>query len=83
MLFADEEKEEARVARFAAASGAGLLVVGLSVSLDELAIGFVLGLAIGHRVGESVREGAERLAGVALIVLAGLFLLARFVQLPA
>src|ERR1700704_6511012 len=70
-------------------SGAGLAVIGLglSVSLDELAIGFSLGLlnvpvvpaivliaaqafvvsqigmALGGKVGEATREGAERLAG--------------------
>jgi len=29
-----------------------------------------LGLRLGHRLSERVREGAERLAGLALIVLA-------------
>ena len=73
-------------------------MLGLSVSLDELAIGFTMGLlrvpavlvvalialqaflvsqlgfALGAIVGERVREGAERLAGGLLILLA-LFLL--------
>jgi len=68
-------------------------VLGVSVSLDELAIGFTLGLlhlptvpvvvlialqafivaqlglCIGGRLSERVREGAERLAGVALTAL--------------
>jgi len=101
VLLADEAKEEARVARFASSSGLTLIAVGLSVSLDELAIGFALGLArvpivpaliliavqafvvsqigfgLGRRIGESVREGAERLAGVALIGIAILLLLSR------
>ena len=69
-------------------------MLGLSISLDELAIGFGLGLlhlptlaALGligraqaflvaqlglrleRRVGETVREGAETLAGVGLIAI--------------
>ncbi|HEY5197538.1 MAG TPA: manganese efflux pump [Solirubrobacteraceae bacterium] len=71
----------------------GAIVLGVSVSLDELAIGFTLGLlhlptvpvvvlialqafivaqlglCIGGRLSERVREGAERLAGVALTAL--------------
>lgn len=106
MLLADEEKEEARVERFATSNGMALIVVGLSVSLDELAIGFALGLArvpiipalvaialqafvvsqigfsLGGRVGESVREGAERLAGIALLVIAAALLLGRLRVVP-
>jgi len=69
-------------------------LLGLSISLDELAIGFglgllhlptlaalgligraqaflvaQLGLRLGRRVGETVREGAETLAGVGLIAI--------------
>ncbi len=103
ILLADEDKEEARVARFASSTGIALIAVGLTVSLDELAIGFALGLArvpivpaliliavqafvvsqigfsLGRRIGDSVREGAERLAGIALIAIAGLLLFAKFV----
>ncbi len=106
LLVAGGEHEEERIKRFAVATGPALIVVGLSVSLDELAIGFALGLtgvpvvpalvliavqafvasqvgfALGHRLGETVREGAERLAGVALIVLAGVLLLARLASIP-
>jgi len=70
------------------------IALGVSISLDELAIGFTLGLLrlptvpvivfiaaqafvvtqlgmrLGDRVGDWAREGAERLAGVALAVLA-------------
>ena len=106
LLVADEEHEEARVKRFITATGPALLAVGLSVSLDELAIGFALGLTrvpilpavlligaqafvaaqvgfvLGRRLGESVREGAERLAGFTLILLAGFLLLSKFLALP-
>ena len=106
LLVADEEHEESRLNRFASAAGWALVGVGMSVSLDELAIGFALGLtgvpivpallligvqafaisqagfALGRRVGERVREGAERLAGAALIVIAIALLLSRFVALP-
>jgi putative Mn2+ efflux pump MntP len=78
--------------------GLPLVLLGLSVSLDELAVGLALGLvgvpllaavlligaqafvfsqlgfALGARVGGRVREGAERLAGAALVALGGVFL---------
>lgn len=99
MLLSGGEQESGRAARLGGAHGAALAVLGISISLDELAIGFSLGLTglpagaviiavavqafvaaqagllLGARIGERIREGAERLAGVALIVLAG-FLLA-------
>jgi len=86
--------EEATIRRLPSAHGTALLLLGLSVSLDELAIGFTLGLlhaavllvlvlialqafaaaevgmALGARLSERVREGAERLAGLALVALA-------------
>jgi manganese efflux pump family protein len=70
-----------------------LVALGISISLDELAIGFSiglarlpvtaiiiaiavqaflaaqLGLALGSRIGERWRERAERIAGIALILL--------------
>jgi putative Mn2+ efflux pump MntP len=81
----------------------GLAVVGLglSISLDELAIGFTLGLlnvpvvpaialiaaqafvvsqvgfALGGRIGVATREGAERLAGAVLILIAAVLLVGR------
>ncbi|MGH7777895.1 MAG: manganese efflux pump MntP family protein [Candidatus Dormibacterales bacterium] len=75
-------------------AGPAAFLLGLSVSADELAIGFSLGvlgvptlaavvlialqalvvtqvgLRAGARLGERVREGAERVAGLALLVLA-------------
>jgi len=78
--------------------GLALVALGLSISLDELAIGFSfgllrsallwalvliaaqafvaaqLGLRLGARAREAVRERAELLAGLALIALAVLLL---------
>jgi putative Mn2+ efflux pump MntP len=93
-----DEDEEERVGRLATARGLATVGLGLSISLDELAIGFTLGLLrqplalvviliglqalvvtqlglrLGSRLGEGVREAAERLAGVMLIVLAAVIL---------
>jgi putative Mn2+ efflux pump MntP len=90
------------VRKLLGSSGVAVVALGLSVSLDELAIGFSLGLlsvpivpaivliaaqafvvsqvgfALGRRVGEATREGAERLAGAVLIVIAGALLVAKF-----
>lgn len=94
-----EEAEEARIGLLARTRGLAAVGLGVSISLDELAIGFTigllrlpiaivivliglqtvlvtqLGLRLGARLGEAVREGAERVAGAALALL-GLFLLA-------
>ncbi len=46
MLFAeDEEGEQARARSFIDVGGVALIALGLSISLDELAIGFTLGLS--------------------------------------
>jgi putative Mn2+ efflux pump MntP len=98
MLLARGDQDEQRAARLGAAHGVALLGLGISISLDELAIGFSLGLArlpvvaviiaiaaqaflaaqlglhLGARVGERLREGAERIAGVALLALAAYLL---------
>src|SRR5216684_4377810 len=100
MLWARDDDEE-RVRKLAATRGPAVITLGLSVSLDELAIGFSLGLlsvpiipaivliaaqafvvsqvgfALGGRIGEATREGAERLAGAVLIVIAGALLVGR------
>jgi putative Mn2+ efflux pump MntP len=76
----------------------GAVALGVSISLDELAIGFSagllrlpilamviaiaaqafivtqIGIRIGGRVGDSMREATEKLAGLALIAL-GMILL--------
>ena len=95
------EESDAGVRRLTEAHGGGVLLLGLSVSLDELAIGFTLGLlrlpvvlvvvlialqafvvtqlglALGSRLAVSLREGAERLAGVALTALALVLLVSK------
>jgi putative Mn2+ efflux pump MntP len=100
MLWARDDDED-RVRKLATSRGPAVIALGLSVSLDELAIGFSLGLlnvpivpaivfiaaqafvvsqvgfALGSRVGEATREGAERLAGAVLIVIAGALLVGR------
>lgn len=98
MLAGDEDASAERVARLSRGRGLGLLALGLSVSLDELAMGFTigllrlpvwvaialigaqaflfaqLGLRLGQRVGEALRERAEQAAGIALLGLAILLL---------
>ncbi len=93
-----DDQDQGRVGLLARTRGLAALGLGISISLDELAIGFTLGLLrlpillvivligvqtfvltqlgllLGSRIGERVREGAERLAGVALAAL-GLVLL--------
>ena len=93
MLFADDEGEEDKAARITTSRGLALVGLGISISLDELAIGFSiglsglpviavivaialqafiaaqLGLATGAKIAERWRERAERLAGIALILL--------------
>jgi putative Mn2+ efflux pump MntP len=93
-LLSTTEHEERQLAQLAQARGPRALLLGLSISLDELAIGFTLGLLrlpaalvialiavqaftvtqlglrLGNRVSERLREGAERLAGLALTGLA-------------
>jgi putative Mn2+ efflux pump MntP len=44
MLAADEDREEEATGRLLTASGWAAITLGLSISLDELAIGFTLGL---------------------------------------
>lgn len=44
MLLAGEEDEEEKAGRLASSRGLALLALGISISLDELAIGFSIGL---------------------------------------
>lgn len=93
-----EEQENERLGLLGRTRGLAAIGLGISISLDELAIGFTIGLLrfsilliviligvqtfvvtqlglwLGERVGERIREGAERLAGIALTAL-GLILL--------
>lgn len=103
-LISAEDDEEARLGQLARLNGRAALVLGISISLDELAIGFTfgllklpvvlvivliaaqafvltqLGLRLGHRLSERLREGAERLAGAALITLGVVLLVERAVS---
>lgn len=45
MIFSEEDNEEQAAGRMLTAGGWTVIVLGLSISLDELAIGFTLGLA--------------------------------------
>jgi manganese efflux pump family protein len=100
MLLAADKDDEEKAGRLASSHGLALIALGISISLDELAIGFSiglarlpvisvitaialqafvaaqLGLAIGARIGERWRERAERVAGIALILL-GAYLISR------
>jgi putative Mn2+ efflux pump MntP len=95
----DTDDEEARAGRLLTAHGAALIGLGISISLDELAIGFSLGLTrlplipvavaiaaqallaaqlglhLGARIADRLRDWSERLAGIILVAL-GLFLVA-------
>jgi putative Mn2+ efflux pump MntP len=94
MLLHEDEAESEKVGQLASGHGLVLLALGLSISLDELAIGFTigllhlslwlaiiligaqaflfaqLGLRLGARLNETLRERAEQLAGLALLGLA-------------
>jgi putative Mn2+ efflux pump MntP len=96
MLLHEEEDEGEKVDQLATGHGLVLLALGISISLDELAIGFTigllhlslwrailligaqaflfaqLGLRLGARLNETLRERAEQLAGLALLALAAL-----------
>lgn len=99
MTFGDGDDEEEKASHIFSRHGLALIGLGISISLDELAIGFSvglvrlpiaaviiaiglqaliaaqLGLAVGAKIGERWRERAERIAGVALILL-GIYLIA-------
>jgi putative Mn2+ efflux pump MntP len=96
MLVHEERDEGDRAAGLVAGRGLVLLALGVSISLDELAMGFTigllhlslwravvligaqaflfaqLGLRLGARLNETLRERAEQLAGLALLGLAAL-----------
>jgi putative Mn2+ efflux pump MntP len=100
----DEETEEEQVLLLQRVRGLAIVGLGLGISLDELAIGFgvgllrlplavlavligaqafvaaQLGMRLGSRLGEEVREWAERLAGLLLIAAGALVLLERVVS---
>jgi putative Mn2+ efflux pump MntP len=61
-----------------------LIALGISISLDELALqAFLaaqLGVAIGTRIGERWRERAEQVTGIALILLGAYLITDRLIQ---
>lgn len=89
-----EEDESENVGELASGRGLALLALGISISLDELAIGFTigllhvslwlavvligaqaflvaqLGLRLGAKLNESLRERAEQFGGLVLLALA-------------
>jgi manganese efflux pump family protein len=95
MLAHGDDGDEQAAGRLIATRGTAIVALGASISLDELAIGFSLGLvrlplipviiaigvqallaaqlglSLGARVGEHLRERAEQIAGVTLILLGG------------
>ncbi len=100
----DNEAEEQWLGLLAQTRGLPAIMLGVSISLDELAIGFTLGLlrlpvllvivligvqtftvtqiglTLGSRIGERIREGAERVAGVALAALGVLLLVEKLLH---
>jgi manganese efflux pump family protein len=99
MLVSEEQDEAGKVSALTANNGLALVTLGVSISLDELAMGFTigllhlpialaviligaqafivaqLGLRLGSRLSEAAREGAEKIAGLALIGLGLLILI--------
>lgn len=94
MVVHEDEDERAKVAQLADGQVLVLVALGIAISLDELAIGFTIGLLhltlwlavvligaqaflfgqigmrLGARLNETLRERADQLAGLALIGLA-------------
>jgi manganese efflux pump family protein len=94
MLVHEDVREGERVAELGDRRGLLLLALAISISVDELAMGFTigllhvslwlavvligaqaflfaqLGLRLGSRLNETLRERAEQLAGLALLALA-------------
>jgi manganese efflux pump family protein len=100
MLVTRDDDDERKAGRMTGTHGLAMIALGVSISLDELAIGFSLGLvglpvvpvivaialqtllvsqlglALGGRISERLRERAARLAAIALILL-GTYLVAQ------
>jgi putative Mn2+ efflux pump MntP len=100
MLLVENDQED-RLLSLTQRGVLGAAALGVSISLDELAIGFSagllglpipamviaiaaqafivtqIGLRLGGRVGEAMREATEKLAGAALIALGAILLVTR------
>ena len=96
-----QSDEEDRLLSLTQRGVLGAAALGVSISLDELAIGFSagllrlpvpamviaiaaqafivtqIGLRLGGRAGDAMREATEKLAGAALIALGAILLIAR------
>jgi putative Mn2+ efflux pump MntP len=96
-----ENDEQDRLLSLTQRGAWGAVALGVSISLDELAIGFSagllrlpipamviaiaaqafivtqIGLRLGGRVGEAMREATEKLAGAVLIALGAILLVTR------
>jgi putative Mn2+ efflux pump MntP len=101
MLLVDNDEEKDRLLSLTQGGVWGAVALGVSISLDELAIGFSagllrlpipatviaigaqafvvtqIGLRLGVRAGEAMREVTEKLAGTALIALGAILLTTR------
>jgi len=101
LLIADDDNDGDRLLSLTSGGVLGALVLGVSVSLDESAIGFSagllrlpvlplvlavaaqaflltqIGLFVGARAGNTLRNATENLAGIALIALGGLLVIER------
>jgi manganese efflux pump family protein len=104
MLAHRDDDDEQAAGRLLATRGTAVIALGVSISLDELAIGFSLGLvrlplipviiaigvqallaaqlglSLGARISEHLRERAEQVAGVALILLGGILIAERLLR---
>jgi manganese efflux pump family protein len=104
MLTHGDGDDERAAGRILATRGTAIIALGVSISLDELAIGFSLGLArlplvpviitigvqaliaaqlglsLGAQISEHLRERAEQVAGVALILLGGFLIAERIIR---
>jgi putative Mn2+ efflux pump MntP len=103
-MLAHSDDDEQAAGRLLATRGTAVIALGVSISLDELAIGFSLGLvrlplipviiaigvqallaaqlglSLGARISEHLRERAEQVAGVALILLGGILIVERLLR---
>jgi manganese efflux pump family protein len=104
MLAHGDVPDEQAAGRLLATRGPAIIALGVSISLDELAIGFSLGLvrlplipviiaigmqaliaaqlglSLGARISEHLRERAKQVAGVALILLGGFLIAERLLR---
>jgi putative Mn2+ efflux pump MntP len=99
-----DDGDEQAAGRLLATRGTAIIALGVSISLDELAIGFSLGLvrlplipviiaigvqaliaaqaglSLGARISDHLRERAEQIAGMALILLGGFLIAERLLR---